>query len=64
MPERRWGEWTWEVDEATVYDIDEPVLAHMIDQRIARMGGELAVALTRHVRRVLDVARGRIADDD
>jgi hypothetical protein len=66
MPTRAWGSWEWADDDApttVVYDIDEAELAHMIDLRIARMGGELAVAVTRHVRRTLDVLRGRIPDD-
>jgi hypothetical protein len=67
MPERRWGSWEWEADDApttVVCDIDEGALTRMIDLRIARMGGELAVAVDRHIRRTLDLLRGRVVDDD
>jgi hypothetical protein len=36
----------------------------MCDERIARLGAELVVPVTRHVRRTLDVLRGRIPDDE
>jgi hypothetical protein len=64
VPERKWGEWSWlELDDAPTIEVDEAVLSRLCNERIATMGAEMAVMLTRHVRRTIDVLRGRIPDD-